>query len=42
LRDAPGGEELRSGAIARAILYAIEQPDDVSVSEMIVRPTNEQ
>jgi NADP-dependent 3-hydroxy acid dehydrogenase YdfG len=26
-------------AIARAILFAIEQPDDVDVSEMIVRPT---
>src|SRR5262249_46264337 len=39
-------EEFRSvaipaDAIARAILYAIEQPDDVDVSEMIVRPTNE-
>ena len=28
-----------SSAIARAILFAIEQPDDVDVSEMIVRPT---
>jgi NADP-dependent 3-hydroxy acid dehydrogenase YdfG len=28
-------------AIARAILFAIEQPDDVDVSEIIVRPTNE-
>ncbi|TWT05824.1 SDR family oxidoreductase [Reyranella sp. CPCC 100927] len=26
-------------AIARAVLFAIEQPDDVDVSEMIVRPT---
>ncbi|MFE8604477.1 SDR family oxidoreductase [Archangium violaceum] len=26
-------------AVARAILYAIEQPDDVDVSEVIVRPT---
>ncbi|MBC8122644.1 MAG: SDR family oxidoreductase [Gemmatimonadaceae bacterium] len=26
-------------AIARAILFAIEQPDDVDVSEIIVRPT---
>ena len=26
-------------AIARAIAYAIEQPDDVEVSELIVRPT---
>ena len=26
-------------AIARAIAYAIEQPADVDVSEIIVRPT---
>ena len=26
-------------AIARAVLYAIDQPDDVDVSEVIVRPT---
>jgi NADP-dependent 3-hydroxy acid dehydrogenase YdfG len=26
-------------AIARTILFAIEQPAEVSVSEMIVRPT---
>jgi NADP-dependent 3-hydroxy acid dehydrogenase YdfG len=26
-------------AIARAIAYAVEQPDDVEVSEIIVRPT---
>jgi NADP-dependent 3-hydroxy acid dehydrogenase YdfG len=29
-------------AIARAILFAIEQPDNVDVSEMIVQPTGEQ
>lgn len=29
-------------AIARAIAYAIEQPDDVDVSEIIVRPTASQ
>lgn len=28
-------------AIARAIRFAIEQPDIVDVSEIIVRPTNE-
>lgn len=28
-----------SMAIARAIAYAVEQPDDVDVSELIVRPT---
>jgi NADP-dependent 3-hydroxy acid dehydrogenase YdfG len=26
-------------AIARAIAYAVAQPDDVDVSELIVRPT---
>jgi len=26
-------------AVARAIAYAIEQPADVDVSELIVRPT---
>jgi NADP-dependent 3-hydroxy acid dehydrogenase YdfG len=26
-------------AVARAIAYAIEQPSDVDVSELIVRPT---
>ncbi|MDP0492131.1 MAG: SDR family oxidoreductase [Verrucomicrobiota bacterium JB023] len=30
---------LETDAIARAITYAIEQPDDVDVSEIIVRPT---
>lgn len=28
-------------AIARAIVYAIEQPSDVSVNEMIIRPTRQ-
>ncbi len=42
---AKGGlKELRKAAltpeaIARAVLYAVSQPDDVDVSEMIVRPT---
>jgi NADP-dependent 3-hydroxy acid dehydrogenase YdfG len=30
---------LTPDAIARAIAYAVEQPDDVDVSEVIVRPT---
>jgi len=29
-------------AIARAIAYAIEQPDDVDVNELIIRPTKQQ
>lgn len=28
-------------AIARAIAYAIEQPDDVDVNELIIRPTKQ-
>jgi NADP-dependent 3-hydroxy acid dehydrogenase YdfG len=31
---------LTPDAIARAIAYAVEQPDDVDVSEVIVRPTS--
>ena len=30
---------LKPEAIARAVRYAIEQPDDVDVSEIVVRPT---
>lgn len=30
---------LKPDAIARAVRYAIEQPDDVDVSEIAVRPT---
>jgi NADP-dependent 3-hydroxy acid dehydrogenase YdfG len=30
---------LTPDAIARAIAYALEQPDDVDVNEVIVRPT---
>ena len=29
-------------AIARAITYAIEQPQDVDVNEMIIRPTKQE
>ncbi len=30
---------LRPDAIARAVRYAIEQPEDVDVNEIVVRPT---
>jgi NADP-dependent 3-hydroxy acid dehydrogenase YdfG len=30
---------LKPDAIARAVRYAIEQPDDVDVSDIVVRPT---
>ncbi|PZD73280.1 putative oxidoreductase [Acaryochloris thomasi RCC1774] len=29
-------------AISRAVLYAIEQPDDVSVNEIVVRPSDQE
>ncbi|EHF5040326.1 oxidoreductase, partial [Enterobacter asburiae] len=29
-------------SIARAVLFAIEQPGDVDVNEIIVRPTQEE
>jgi NADP-dependent 3-hydroxy acid dehydrogenase YdfG len=34
-----GVEPLASADIARAVLYAIVQPDGVSVNEVLVRPT---
>ena len=30
---------LPAAAIARAIVFAVEQPDDVDVNEIVVRPT---
>jgi len=47
ISDPAGREEMRSyrriaipaAAVARSIAFAIEQPDDVDVSEVIVRPT---
>lgn len=30
---------LQPSAIARAVRYAIEQPEDVDVNEIVVRPT---
>ncbi|HET7627480.1 MAG TPA: SDR family oxidoreductase [Bacillales bacterium] len=36
-----GLEPIRSEDIGRAIRYAIEQPDSVSVNEIIVRPTSQ-
>lgn len=39
LLDAFRANSLRPDAIARAIRFAIEQPGDVDVSEIIVRPT---
>ncbi len=30
---------LKPEAIARAVLFAVSQPDDVDVNEIVVRPT---
>jgi NADP-dependent 3-hydroxy acid dehydrogenase YdfG len=30
---------LKPDAIARAVRFALEQPDDVDVNEIVVRPT---
>ncbi|WP_429370312.1 hypothetical protein [Paenibacillus sp. DS2015] len=42
-----GQDELYTGAIkaesiARAIALAIEEPEDVAINEMIIRPTQQQ
>ena len=34
----PGKMAIKPDAIGRAILYAIEQPNDVDVNEIVVRP----
>jgi NADP-dependent 3-hydroxy acid dehydrogenase YdfG len=34
-------DAIGADVIARAIAYAIEQPDDVDVNELIIRPTNQ-
>jgi NADP-dependent 3-hydroxy acid dehydrogenase YdfG len=47
ISDPGGRDEMRAfrkiaigaDAVARAIAYAIEQPADVDVSEIVVRPT---
>jgi NADP-dependent 3-hydroxy acid dehydrogenase YdfG len=43
----PGVEEIYKGAIdaesiARAIAFAIEQPSDVAINEMVIRPTRQE
>ena len=40
--DRPGPERaLRDEDIARAVLYALEQPDGVDVNEILIRPTQQ-
>jgi NADP-dependent 3-hydroxy acid dehydrogenase YdfG len=36
------GIAIDADAIARAITFAIEQPGDVDVNEMIIRPTKQE
>jgi NADP-dependent 3-hydroxy acid dehydrogenase YdfG len=35
-------QPLEAEAIARAVRYAVEQPEDVDVNEIIIRPTSQQ
>ncbi|MEX2515317.1 MAG: SDR family oxidoreductase [Gammaproteobacteria bacterium] len=50
ITDAQAADQMRkifevainADAIARAIVYAIEQPDDVDVNEIVVRPTQQE
>ncbi len=37
----PGESALRDDDIARAVLFALEQPDGVDVNEILIRPTNQ-
>ena len=39
IQEAMGVMAIPPGAIARAVAFAIEQPDDVDVGEVVVRPT---
>jgi NADP-dependent 3-hydroxy acid dehydrogenase YdfG len=41
LRLPPVGYANDADAVARAIAYAIEQPMDVDVNEIIIRPTHQ-
>jgi len=37
----PGKSVLQDDDIARAVLYALEQPEGVDVNEILIRPTNQ-
>jgi NADP-dependent 3-hydroxy acid dehydrogenase YdfG len=36
------GKVLEAGDIARAIVYAVQQPEHVSINEVLIRPTKQQ
>jgi NADP-dependent 3-hydroxy acid dehydrogenase YdfG len=40
--QAPSGEPLQVEDVARAVVYALEQPAHVDVNEVLVRPTSQQ
>ena len=37
--DRPGDRALAAEDVARAVIYALDQPDDVDVNEIVVRPS---
>ncbi len=39
--NSPGDWALRDDDIARAVIYAIEQPENVDVNEILIRPTRQ-
>jgi NADP-dependent 3-hydroxy acid dehydrogenase YdfG len=39
--DRPGESALRDDDIARAVMFALEQPDGVDVNEILIRPTSQ-
>lgn len=40
--DPPGGAPLVPGDVARAVLYALDQPAHVAINEIIMRPTEQE
>jgi NADP-dependent 3-hydroxy acid dehydrogenase YdfG len=39
--NSPGDFALKDDDIARAVIYAIEQPDNVDVNEILIRPAKQ-
>ena len=39
--DEPPTDALQPADIARAVIYALEQPEHVSINEILIRPTGQ-